>query len=410
MSRSSPMTRLSALLVTLLALSLGALPATAQSLFAPAFQINDQVATNYMVQQRARMLAAFNAPGNPETEGRKQLMDDMLRLEAAKRFGLAPTEEEIAAGRAEFAGRANLTTEEFLAALQRAGVDQSTFDLFIRAGIVWREIVRGRFANRVNITESEIDRAMTGRTGGGSVRVLISEIVIPAPPQNAAEAQALASRLSQIRSIDEFAAAARQYSAVPSGRQGGRVNWMPVTNLPPALQGVVLGLAPGEVSQPLPVTNAIVLLQLRALEEGEFTAFPVTEVEYAAYYIPGGRTEAGLAEAARVRAQVDTCNDLYGIAQGQPPSVLDRGWKKPGEIPQDVALELAKLDKHEVSTALTRANGQTLVFLMLCNRRTEIESEVSREDMLARLQNQRLEAYSNTYLEQLRADARIVEY
>ena len=33
-----------------------------------------------------------------------------------------------------------------------------------------------------------------------------------------------------------------------------------------------------------------------------------------------------------------------------------------------MALELAKLDENEVSTALTRANGQTLVFLMLCDR------------------------------------------
>ena len=81
----------------------------------------------------------------------------------------------------------------------------------------------------------------------------------------------------------------------------------------------------------------------------------------------------------------------------------------PAEIPTDVAYELSKLDPGEVSTALTRANGQTLVFLMLCNRTSAVAEGADRDQVLNGLRNQRLSQLADSYLAQLRADARIVE-
>jgi peptidyl-prolyl cis-trans isomerase SurA len=88
--------------------------------------------------------------------------------------------------------------------------------------------------------------------------------------------------------------------------------------------------------------------------------------------------------------------------------VLDRGAKKPAEIPQDIAIELAKLDPGESSTALTRASGQTLVFLMLCKRTAEANAEVSREAVVSSLRQRKLQGYADQLTEQLRADARII--
>ena len=143
------------------------------------------------------------------------------------------------------------------------------------------------------------------------------------------------------------------------------------------LHPILLELGPGDVTAPLPIPNAVALFQLRGIEETATPAREYSEIEYAAYYIPGGRSEAGLAAAAKVRAKVDVCDDLYGIAKGQPEEVLERGAKKPSEIPQDIAIELAKLDPGESSVALTRANGQTLVFLMLCKRTADANAEAT---------------------------------
>ena len=185
---------------------------------------------------------------------------------------------------------------------------------------------------------------------------------------------------------------------------------MPITNLPPQLRPVILGLAPGEVSDPLPLDGAIALFQMRDIEETGAAEPEYAAIEYAAYYIDGGRSDRALSRAARIEAETDTCDDLYGVAKGQPPEVLERDSRAPAEIPQDIALELAKLDPGEVSTTLTRANGETLVFLMLCGRTPELgEDGPSTEDLTNRIRNRRLDSFANGYLEQLRAEARIVE-
>jgi peptidyl-prolyl cis-trans isomerase SurA len=46
---------------------------------------------------------------------------------------------------------------------------------------------------------------------------------------------------------------------------------------------------------------------------------------------------------------------------------------------------------------------------MLCGRTPELEQEVDRAELSLGLQNQRLASFSKGYLEELRADARIVE-
>ncbi|MDQ2091267.1 peptidylprolyl isomerase [Marimonas arenosa] len=380
----------------------------AQNLFAPAIKVNDKVITSYELQQRARMLQLFRQPGDPMEEARKQLVEERLKVDAAEALGLTLAQEDIEAGMEEFAGRANMNTEQFLKALAGAGVAAQTYRDFIIAGVTWRQLVRAKFGPRVQVGEAEIDRALASNAGAG-VRVLLSEIYIAAPPGREAQAEALAREISQITSLTEFARAARKHSSAGSRGRGGKVNWLPITQLPAAIRGQILGLAPGQVTQPIPIPGAIALFQMRAIEEGDAPEREYAAIEYAAYYIDGGRSEPALARASKIRDTIDTCDDLYGIAKGQPEQVLERGSKKPEEIPRDIALELAKLDKHEVSTNLTRANGQTLVFLMLCERVPQLSDEIDRDQIELGLQNRRLESFAKGYLEQLRSEARIIE-
>ncbi|HBS50058.1 MAG TPA: peptidylprolyl isomerase, partial [Rhodobacteraceae bacterium] len=241
------------------------------------------------------------------------------------------------------------------------------------------------------------------------VRVLLSEIIIPVTPANAEEVAALSEDLSQIRNPEEFSQAAARYSATETRTRGGRIDWMALSELPQNLQPALLALSPGEVTAPLQLPNAVALFQLRDIQEIAAPTPRYSAIDYAAYYIPGGRSPEGLQQAAELKARVDTCDDLYGVAKGQPPQVLDRESVAPAQIPQDIALELAKLDPGEVSTALTRNNGQTLVFLMLCSRTSAQNAEATREQVANALTQRRLAAFAESELEQLQAEATIVE-
>ena len=171
---------------------------------------------------------------------------------------------------------------------------------------------------------------------------------------------------------------------------------------------MILGLGTGEVTAPIAIPNGIALFQLRGIREVPRAAEPPAALEYAAYYIAGGRSEAGLRAAEDVRNRVDTCDDLYGIAQDQPAEVLERDTRALSEIPQDVALELAKLDRGEVSTALTRSEGRTLVFLMLCERIPEGAEGIDRDAIRNQLVSQQLAGFADALIADQRAAASIV--
>ncbi len=379
-----------------------------QSLFSPAVRVNQDIVTWYELQQRQQFMELLGVPGSSEAEVRQALIDDRLRKQAMREAGISATPEDVQTGIDEFAARGRLSTEEFLQLLSDAGIDQETVRDFVEDQLSWRDYISSRFLSQARPSQDEINRAL-GQGGGGGLQVLLSEIIIPVTPQTLVQAEALADEISRVSGQDAFASAAAQYSAAATRNDGGRLDWLSLTDLPPALQPVILELKNGEITEPITLPNAVALFLMRGLREVSTGAPRYSEIDYAAYYLPGGRSAESVAAAEKLKEQVDTCDDLYGLAKDQPTEVLDRITASPSEIPRDVALELAKLDPNEVSTALTRNNGQTLMFLMLCSRTRDLGEETSRGDVANALTQQRLQAFSDSLLEQLRADAIIIE-
>ena len=385
-------------------------PGAAQDQFGLFARVNDTAITQFEFDQRLLFLEFLRTPGDLEKETMQRLVDERLQLGAALRAGFSLSEEEISDGVTEFAERSNVTGEQFVESIEAVGVAPETLFDFIRAGLAWRNVVQSRFAGLITVAEADIDAAVSLRDTQGSARVLISEIFLPTnTPENAARSKILAGQISHLKTISAFSDAARRFSAGPSRERGGRVDgWLEISSLPPRIRALLMTMKPGEVTSPVVIPNALALIQLRAIEATAAPARKNLTIDYAAYYIDGGASQTARARAAKVLASVDTCDDLYGIAQNEPPEVLVRNVLKVAEIPPDVALELAKLDPGEVSTELTRENGQTLVFLMLCSRSGTDEAEVSRDDIRRNLRSQRLAALADAYLDELRADAIII--
>lgn len=395
------------MMIAACAIAISTVQVMAQNLFDPVAQVDQRVITEFEVQQRQRFLRALGASGSSRTEVIEELIRDRLREQETRAVGIVLSPEELSAGLSEFASRAQLTTEEFIQGLASEGIAEETFRDFVNVQLVWRDYIRARFGSRVQIDEREVDRAVASARGNSGIEVLVSEIIIPAPPGRAEAVLEQAETISQTTSVEEFSSFARRFSATASRGAGGRLPWTSITELPPVLRPLLLSLAPGQVTAPLQIPNAVALFQLRDIRETDAPQQTYSSVEYAAYYINGGRSPEALARARSIAARVDRCDDLYGIARGQAENVLDRGSLPPEEIPDDIAIELAKLDPGEVSTALTRANGNTLVFLMLCGRTPALEDdqEIDRSAIAGQLRNQRLNAFSETLLADLRAEA-----
>ncbi len=378
-------------------------PVLAQDLFAPRVYVNDRAITVYEVEQRALFLRVLRAPGNPEEEALKALIEDRLRQTEAERLGIKLSEKDLTAGLTEFASRANLTAEQFATELGKAGIAAETFRDFVAAGLLWRQVVRARFLGQVPINENDVDRAFEAATRPKALQVLVSELVLPASEGQEEATMARAQELSDTISGEAaFASAARRFSAAPTAGAGGRLDWLPLANLPAAIGQKVLALDTGEVSDPISVPGAVVLFMLRDVAEDK-TAEPISvTVDWVEFLVPDDA-----AEIARLRNKADNCPMLMGEAKGLPDDRMVRTKVGMEAVPNDVALELAKLDLNETSVALARGSFRRL--LMLCGREPVLEPMPPRDQVREQVINQKLEGLAEGYLEELRSAAIIRE-
>ncbi|MFN4153254.1 MAG: peptidylprolyl isomerase [Paracoccaceae bacterium] len=370
--------------------------------FQVVLRINDGVITRYEMDQRKLFLKLLRIPGDPEAEALKGLTQDRLAAAQAKRFNLRLTREQLAEGMEEFASRADLSAAQFTEALAQAGVSVETFRDFVGNGLLWRDLVRGRYLGTFSVSEAEIDRAITSGTVNTAMQLLLSEIILPVEGDPEAQHELARQLRAEITTEDGFAAAARRYSASPSAGRGGRLDWTPSSELPAQIVQLVLALGPGQVSAPVTLPNAVAVFQLRDVTEDKTAQAPLVQVEYAEFLMPN--TADVQAQAAALHNRIDTCKDLFAEARGLPESQLRVETRTVPELPADVALQLSQLDPGEYSTAITR--GGARVFLMLCARGPKLEEGViDRAAIREQLISRRLTLLADAYLEELRSEA-----
>lgn len=387
-----------------LAIIVSAVPADAQNRFRPAIQVNDNIITEYQITQRTRFLSLLRAPGDPRALARDQLINESIQIEAARASDNLPTEDEVANGLEEFASRANLTADQFIAALGQEGVDAQTFRDFVATGIAWRAHVQARFRSEARDIPEEMVNRTLARTGTeGGLRVLISEILLPTTtPETTRASRARAAEISALEGEDAFATAARLYSVAASRSRAGQLNWVAIDSLPEDIQATVRTLSPGQISAPIELDNVIAVFLLRDVERVAQGTPETLSIDYALLRVPGGPTDAAV-----IAARIDTCDDLYGIAKDMPEEMLVRESQPLSSLPADIRSQISRLDVDETSTAITRGSQSTV--LMLCDRQQAFESTVDFELVGTQLLNTRLTAIATDYLADLRADAFIAD-
>jgi peptidyl-prolyl cis-trans isomerase SurA len=379
-------------------------PAAAQSPFSVAARVNDSIVTYYEIEQRAAFLEILRAPDDLRAQALETLVNERLQVAEARRLGLVATPEEIEAGVAEFAARADLGAEQFIEIISEEGVAPETLRDFVANGISWRNVVRTRIAPLVRISDADIDEALLFAPVQDGGSILLAEIVVPITPENQENLRSELARLGNDLNfdIDTFSQAARQFSAASTRENDGLTGWRPLNAVPPQLREDMILLSVGETYGPVPLGPALAIFQLRGLREGSSDGPAITSVDYVTMPLPSIATEDGAAAAAALRADIDVCDDLYALR----PGAFERLDQPLAAIPTDIAMALATLDAGEISFAPTRNAGATTLAVMLCARNVA-EPEGGRDGLRQQLNNQRLGQYANALLEELRADAMI---
>ncbi|WP_290739254.1 peptidylprolyl isomerase [Amaricoccus sp.] len=234
--------------------------------FSPALTVNNGAVTWYDIDQRAALLSALGARGDVRKIAVEQLTEDAVKTQAAKALEIELPEGAVQSGIDEFAAQRGISVDDVYTVLAARGIDSQTMEDFVEAGLLWREVVQGRFRQKSMPSEDDLDIALATAVNAPVEMVQLSEIALPFDDRSEQETIALADRLSrQVGSAGAFAAAARQYSRSSTAANGGRMEPMPAAQLPPAIRSQVLLLGAGGVTRPIPISGGLAILRVDSL-------------------------------------------------------------------------------------------------------------------------------------------------
>ena len=372
----------------------------AEGIFDTIISVDGAAITNYELEQRILFFSFLNEPGDTLISSRQSLIDDRLKMAAGSKDGFALTPTELENAMLDFAKNSNQSLSGLLNLLNEGGVDAETFRDYVEVGVVWREVVRKRFGSQSQPTESEIDRALAAERAEGDISVLLTEIVLPAGPSQLEESRKIARELAKITSIGSFSEKAKKLSVSSSRDNGGKIPWRNLKDLPNGLRQIIASLRPGQVAKPLEVQNAIVLFQLRDVEELGLKAPEIISMKFAK--ITGINSVLDL-----VTKTVNSCNDLYGLVKLDKDVVLEMLTQHPDEIEQATALRLNRLDRHEMSI-FSDSPDSIGNMIMLCERNYTTSADISRSEVAKNIRAARLTNLAEGYLAELRTNATVI--
>ena len=373
--------------------------AQANFLLAAKIQVNNSVITQFELDQRAKFLGALKFTGNHSELAQTQLIEERLKQSEAQKLNISASDFEIEDALKRFASRANLTVKEFNKELKRLEIYPDTFRSYVETEVIWQKLVNKKFGAQSSVSNLQLQRAKSISKFEDTIQVLLTEIIIPFSKDDRSENENLANLLKQIKSTEEFSNAAQKYSKAPTATVGGRVKWQNFDRLPGIIKPLILGLSPGQVTEPIMLTKAIALFQLRDIREIKTDR---TQLELLDFI----KVKSDLKYLSLVQDNFHNCSDLEAIIGGQTEVTLTRKKLLSDEIPNTLVPVLDNLDQNE--SEIIVADGQSQLVIM-CERNNQLNSTAETlEQEKNVLQTNRLKHLARSFLETLKDNARIV--
>jgi peptidyl-prolyl cis-trans isomerase SurA len=137
---------------------------TAVTIAAPAqaqivLYVTGQPITAYDIEQRAKLIALSGGKPKSRQELIDELIDDKLKILAAKRYNFEMSQADIDGAFAGMARNAGMTAEQFAKMLESRGVNPNTLKARLKADLTWTQMVRGKFGQQLNPSEKDIFEA-----------------------------------------------------------------------------------------------------------------------------------------------------------------------------------------------------------------------------------------------------------
>lgn len=389
--------------------------------------VNDGVVlASELEEQTALVTDRLSAQGleqPPPDVLRQQVLERLIlqeiQMQRAQRAGIRINDENLNQALADVAARNNITLAQLPSALAQQGVDYASYREGVRREMTMQVLQQRDVIQRINVSPRELEQFLEKQKSRPSElnEYNLSHILIAVPQEATPQQLEDASRralevIERVRRGEEFAKLAVAYSNSQTALEGGALGWRRGPEIPTVLADLVVGLKPGETSEPLRTPSGYHIVRLNDVR-GADQQVVVEQVN--ARHILLKPTEiqddATVEQRLReVRERILRGEDFGALAKtlsedtGSGADGGDLGWTAPGTFVPEFERTLNALADNEISMPFRTQFGWHIV-QRLGKRQFDNTDELRRQRAFLQLRESKADEETELWLRRLRDEA-----
>jgi peptidyl-prolyl cis-trans isomerase SurA len=386
--------------------------------------VNGEIITGTDIDQRLALIVSANDGKLPEDEIARfrvqilsNLIDETLQIQEAKSNEIEVTQAEVDQYLARISEQNfKKTSKELDKYLTSIGASTATLKRQIKGELSWSRLLSRNVRPQANVSDDEVNAIIERiKATKGTTEYRIGEIYLSSTAENQEAVFANAKKiLEQLRAGGNFASYARQFSEASTAPVGGDLGWVKTASLPESMATAAQQMGTNEiVAVPTPGGISLMLLIDKRQVATSDPRDAILSLKQISINFPAGTSEAQAAPLVK-RFNEDTqkisgCGAADEMAKQLGADVVNRDGIKIRDLPgplQDVMLGLQVGQSTPPYGSL--ADG-VRVFVMCGRDAAESSKEESFDEIMTRLEDERVNKRARIYLRDLRRDA-IIEY
>jgi peptidyl-prolyl cis-trans isomerase SurA len=387
-------------------------------------QVNGEIITGTDIDHRLALIVAANDNKLPPEELARfraqiltNLIDETLQIQEAAANEIEVTDAEVnqyfdRVAQQNF-NRPPSEVEKYLISI---GASVATLKRQIKGELSWSRLLSRNVRPSANVSDDEVNAIIERiKATKGTTEYRLGEIYLAATPESLPAVQENARKIiEQLRQGGNFVAYARQFSEASTASVGGDLGWLSLAQLPQSLATAAAGMNSNQIQAVASPGGISILLLIDKRQVA--TSDPrdsVLSLKQIAINFPKGTSEAQVTPLVKRFSEetqkITGCGVADEMASKLGADVVNRDGIKIRDLPAPLQQVMLDLQVGQSTPPYGSLEDGVRVFV-LCGRDAPQEAaSESFDEIMSRLEEERVNKRARIYLRDLRRDA-VIEY
>jgi peptidyl-prolyl cis-trans isomerase SurA len=377
---------------------------------------------NLIVQQMNKQGGKLPPHDVLEKQVLERIISDRLQLAYAAQTGLRVDDSQLDKTLERIADQNKMSLPDFKTALDKEGINFDKFREDIRKEIIIARLREREVDNKVVVTDSEIDNALTTQNASqdSDDEYDVAHIMVRVPEQASPEdLQKLRAKaddaLKKLQGGADFGQISAAMSDAPKALEGGDLGWKKPNELPELFQEALKPLKKGELTAILRSPNGFHILKM-VDRRGNSTPMIVQQTHARHILIKPSEILSDSEAKQRmdsIKERLDNGANFAELARqysedGSASKGGDLGWANPGDMVPEFEKAMDALAINQISEPIKSRFGWHII-QVLERRNQDVSKESARLKIRQEIKNRKADEAYQDWVRGLR-DKAYVEY